>query len=562
MKNLGLYILLFILASCAVSDEINDPKDIDHTDYDQAFEFLKQSKVDSAFLSFNKAKELFSDLGDSLRAGSCLVQMAIIQTDQADYFGGQETSLEALSYLNADNPDHAVYLSANFNNLGIATYSLKDFHRALAFYDAAISHAVDSQSTLVYLNNKARVYHSMGEFDKAIEIYSRVIAGSEGTPRSYARLLTNMTLSRWRQDPQYHAAPEFITALRIREKAGDLAGRNSSYMHLCDYYENRSADSALLYARKFYATSLAIRNSDDQIRALYRLIRLSPHDSAKHYFETYKALSDSVQIARSTAKNQFALIRYEVEKNKADNLRLQKENAETAYQAARQRIWTGSAFTLAVLIVGGGVFWHKRRTQRLALEAQHRIDAHQLKTSKKIHDVVANGIYRVMAEIENQDTIDREGILDRLENMYETSRDISYETNGTAEAPQDYQERIAQLLKSFATASTKIIIVGNAFDLWEGVGMAVKAEVECILQELMVNMRKHSEATNVVVRFEKAAGQLRVLYNDNGVGLPNTFVKGNGLISTGSRIASLNGQINFVSEGEKGLKITVTLPIA
>src|SRR5690606_32400160 len=167
------------------------------------------------------------------------------------------------------------------------------------------------------------------------------------------------------------------------------------------------------------------------------------------------------------------------------------------------------AFTLAVLIVGGGVFWHKRRTQRLALEAQHRIDAHQLKTSKKIHDVVANGIYRVMAEIENQEEINREGILDRLENMYEKSRDISYETDEPAEALSDYHEQIAQLLKSFATASTKIIIVGNAFDLWEDVGTTVKAEIEYILQELMVNMRKHSGATDVVVRFEKAAGQLR-----------------------------------------------------
>src|SRR5690606_40601797 len=275
-------------------------------------------------------------------------------------------------------------------------------------------------------------------------------------------------------------------------------------------------DSALYYAHKMYSGAQLLHSADDQIRALYRLIRLSQPDAAKNYFETYKALSDSVQIARSAAKNQFALIRYEVEKNKADNLRLQKENAETAYKIARQRIWTGSAFMLAILLVGGGLFWHRRRTQRLALETQHRIDAHQLKTSKKIHDVVANGIYRVMAEIENQDKIDRDGILDRLENMYEKSRDISYETNGSAEVPQTYHERIAQLLKSFATASTKVIIVGNASDLWAGVDAPVKEEIECILQELMVNMRKHSEATDVVVRFEKEADELRISYHDNG----------------------------------------------
>src|SRR3546814_3604565 len=82
---------------------------------------------------------------------------------------------------------------------------------------------------------------------------------------------------------------------------------------------------------------------------------------------------------------------------------------------------------------------------------------------------VCSSDLRVMAEIENQGEINREGILDRLENMYEKSRDISYETDEPIGALQDYHERIAELLKSFATGITKIIIAGNAPDLWDGV---------------------------------------------------------------------------------------------
>src|SRR5690606_12068453 len=125
---------------------------------------------------------------------------------------------------------------------------------------------------------------------------------------------------------------DFHVALRIREKETDRWGLNSSYTHLSDYYAATRPDSALYYAHKMYSGAQLLHSADDQIRALYRLIRLSQPDAAKQYFETYKELTDSVNLARSAAKNQFALIRYEVEKNKAENLRLQHENSQKAYQ--------------------------------------------------------------------------------------------------------------------------------------------------------------------------------------------------------------------------------------
>lgn len=564
MKNLALHYFVFLVfSSCAPSDGRSDKQAVENAHYQAALAFLEQGQTDSAFRAFGLAKEIFVDNRDSVRAGYCLLQMAVMQSNEGDYYGGQETALEALSFFDATDPSHAQYLSAVYNNLGIATSSLRAYDQAIAFYDQAIQHSSDSLSTQTYLNNKARAFHSKGEYDKAISIYESIREDTDPQSVGYARLLTNLALARWRLDSHYHAAPHFLSALHMREKKRDLAGQGSSYMHLSDYYADRYPDSALHYAHKFYATAVAARHPDDRARALYRLVRLSPPDSAKHYFETYKQLTDSVHLARSSAKNQFALIRYEVEKNKAANLQLAHENAQRTYQVTRQRVWTGAVTLLAVVLLLGGRYGYKKRQQRLELESENRIRTHRLNTSKKIHDVVANGIYRVMAEIENRDEIDREGILDRLESMYEQSRNISYENDERTRAHQDDHERIAELLKSFATATTKIIIAGNAPELWSGFSTAAKTDIECVLQELMVNMRKHSQATDVVVRFEKTPdGQLHMLYSDNGVGLPDTFIEGNGLFNTGSRIERLHGQINFVSERGKGLKIEVKLPAA
>jgi len=311
-----------------------------------------------------------------------------------------------------------------------------------------------------------------------------------------------------------------------------------------------------------YNTAKKIQSADDQVYALSKLIELSPETESKEYFHTYQSLTDSLHQARAAAKNQFALIRYEVEKNKADNLRLQKENAEKINRLTRQRFFTGSLVFLLVLSVVGGRFWYRKRKQRLDLEAQHKIKASQLKTSRKVHDVVANGIYRVMSEIENKEDIDREGILDKLEGVYHKSRDISYEAEDSLPAEQSYAQQITELLTSFATAHQKVLIVGNESQLWDHVNENIKTEIRHVLQELMVNMRKHSHTDQVVIRFEKIDALLKIYYKDSGVGMKNVDSQGNGLKNTGSRIKNLDGEIIFVSEPGNGLKVEITIPIS
>lgn len=529
--------------------------------YDSAFNYLDQEKVDSAFLYFDRAKDMFIDQLDSLNAANCLIQMAITQTDCGDYFGGQETSLQALVLLNEKKASHNSSLASNYNNLGIATYNLVNYDQALAFYDLAIGFSEDSSCTRTYLNNKAVVYKEKKDYGAAISTYLLALNANGQSPKEYARILSNLARTKWLQNPGYDARPELFKALQIRLKERDLWGQNASYSHLADYYAKSQLDSALFYAGKMYAVAQKIKSSGDQIQALEKLIKLSPPDSIKPYFDTYRHLNDSVQLVRSAAKNQFAIIRYEVEKSKAENLMLQRENAEKAYQVNRQRIISWLIVFVTLVFAVGGFYWHKRRKERLELESQNRIKESQLKTSKKIHDVVANGLYRVMSEIEYQEGIDREGILDRLEDMYEKSRDISYEDSDHPLEQPDFGDKIANMLKSFATNDKKVLIVGNEAQLWQAIHVQVKVELEHVLQELMVNMRKHSHASLVVVKFAQQDGRLHVNYSDDGVGLPKTFRYGNGLRNTGNRIESLGGHITFDSVEGKGLKVQISFPL-
>ncbi|NGM64219.1 tetratricopeptide repeat protein [Sphingobacterium sp. SGR-19] len=529
--------------------------------FDIAYEYIEKGKADSSFFFFDEARQLFLESGDSLGVAKCLINMAITQKDQGDHFGAQETALQAVDYLDKSNPKHHIYLSTNYNNLGAATGKLNDFEQALAFYKLALQFSQDSLNSLIYQNNMAISYQNLKAYDKAVQIYTDIYHSVQHNRRQYARVLSNLARTKWLADPTYPAADELLTSLTIRKEETDQWGLHASYVHLTDYYAHTRPDSALWYARKMYDTANEIQSPDDQVYALSKLIELSPEGKAKEYFHTYQLLTDSLHQARAAAKNQFALIRYEVEKNKADNLRLQKENAEKINRLTRQRFFTGSLVFLFILSVLGGRFWYRKRKQRLELEAQHKIKASQLKTSRKVHDVVANGIYRVMSEIENKEAIDREGILDKLEGVYHKSRDISYEAEESFPAEQTYAQQITELLTSFANEQHKVLIVGNESQLWDDVNENVKTEIKHVLQELMVNMRKHSHTDQVIIRFEKTDAQLKIYYKDNGVGMKNVDSQGNGLKNTVSRMKNIEGQITFASELGKGLKVEIAIPI-
>ncbi|MEJ5090464.1 ATP-binding protein [Sphingobacterium faecium] len=560
LKRFSLYLYLIIFISCR-QQPLQKEMPIDNPAYDKAFEYLENGHADSSFYYFNAAKQVFLEQGDSLFVAKCLINMSITQHEKADYFGAQETALQAIPFLNENKTEHHAFLSMNYNALGMATDDIKDYPRAISFYEQAIKYSNDPQNTLVYRNNLAFSLLNNKKLEEAQQIYTDIIQGTHKSPAEYARVLSNLSRVKWLKDPTYSAINEMIIALKIREKERDMWGQNSSLSHITDYYEKRNLDSALIFAKRRYVMAKKIASPDDQIRALKKLIKLSPSDSTKYYFEIYNALNDSVQKTRLAAKNQFTMIRYEVEKNKADNLSLQRDNADKAYNISRQRMYTAGISIFSAVVIIGGIFWYKRRKERLQLEAQNRIKENQLNISIKIHDVVANGLYRVMTEIENRENIDRDGIIDRLEMMYEKSRDISYETEEAKSEQQDDHSQIAELLKSFVTENRKVIIAGNDAEQWARIHFDIKEQITCILQELMVNMRKHSQATNVIIRFDWDADLLRIYYSDNGVGMSESQVDGNGLRSIGNRIERLNGSITFINQEEKGVKIEVSIPV-
>ncbi len=81
-------------------------------------------------------------------------------------------------------------------------------------------------------------------------------------------------------------------------------------------------------------------------------------------------------------------------------------------------------------------------------------------------------------------------------------------------------------------------------------------------KELLNNIIKHSEASEVLIQLSMRNRQLSVIFEDDGKGFDPAMQDGEGmgLKNISSRISYLNGNLNFESSGS-GTTVSLDIPI-
>lgn len=83
-----------------------------------------------------------------------------------------------------------------------------------------------------------------------------------------------------------------------------------------------------------------------------------------------------------------------------------------------------------------------------------------------------------------------------------------------------------------------------------------------IVQEVLNNIIKHAEATEILIELFFTEESLSLLINDNGKGfVKEKLQSGNGFINMQKRAQSLNGLCEIFSQPGKGTSITIKIPL-
>jgi signal transduction histidine kinase len=96
--------------------------------------------------------------------------------------------------------------------------------------------------------------------------------------------------------------------------------------------------------------------------------------------------------------------------------------------------------------------------------------------------------------------------------------------------------------------------------VWSKIALEKQIGIYRVLQELLVNMKKHSGANLVMLSFEQTAKSLVIQYTDNGKGIDASQISKKGLRNAENRILALKGTFIFDTETDKGFKVTIQIP--
>jgi signal transduction histidine kinase len=502
----------------------------------------------SAYSFFENRIQKNLEAKDTISAIQDLRLVAIGQFDLGLFYDSEISAVKALRLLDNLKVSEVTVEAkmALYNQLGKLYRKLANYDFALEYYNKSLALAERSSDSITIMNNRANIRVDQLQFELAIEdleiVYQNSLTNKSVKNRN--RALSNLGFAQSKVDHP-DAFSNLETALNARLANEDTKGTYSSYAHLTEYYLDRNEkDNALTYANKAFEVAKLMNSASYIEDARKHILLLSDNTLVLDHLR----INDSITDANSTRENRFAAMKYDFIKERQraqeNELKIEKEKrSKLLYQA------------IGVFIVLLGVFVYFIIRSRHHKEKLQEVYHTEARISKKIHDEVANDLYHLMIKVQGQPQGNEE-VLDDLEGIYTKTRDISKEISAI-DVDHDYDILLNDLLDSYRSDDVTIITRHISKIDWDSMSEIKKTGIYRVLQELMTNMKKHSQASLVAVVFTKKNNKLIIEYSDNGVG--SDLKLKNGLLNTGNRMESIGGTISFDSQVNKGFKATMSI---
>tara|TARA_R110002051_G_scaffold64139_2_gene116782 strand:+ start:27997 stop:29850 length:1854 start_codon:yes stop_codon:yes gene_type:complete len=390
------------------------------------------------------------------------------------------------------------------------------------------------------------------------------------------------------------------------EKAEDFFLKADStslkYNHLGEFRQKvawqiahvKSLGNNLVEAKKYL--QLAKKNST-KLKDTFYFTRLASfiYEKKGNYDSAFYNLRKSVDIEyelgykNNTLETAILTVQNQTDKLKLDKLELASSNTKNRNLIILLAVLLGLGSVIAVLINK-----NSRRKQLLAeqeqtLEKQKvtsllkeqeliTIDAmvqgqekERLRVANELHDDLGSLMAAVKLQFNSLEASDKKGNLatfakteSLIDEAYGKIRAIAHAKNSGLIAKQGLLQAVNQMAEKVSVASNIQISVHD-----HGLDNRLENSLELtlfrIIQELMANVIKHAEATEMNIHITNHGDSLNIMAEDNGKGMVvnSGFIEseGMGLKSIDKRINHLNGTMNLESEIGKGTVIILDIPI-
>ena len=528
----------------------------------KAEELKAESQYDSAVAIFNFIKDKAESEDDTLYLMKSNLGIASV------FFFLQETKVARNYYRQIIKLSKAIndstHLNKSFYGIG-GTYQIDDnLDSAFYYYEMTLPYFIrekKDEDVALILSNLASLHYRKGEFDLAIEISlkSSKIAIELDFLQLYSSNLRFLGLVN-RVTQKYDDSQEYyFDAYRVadtnnflREKAEALFGLSKlsedqedypkalKYMRnhikvLEDMYVKGENDQILNLREKFYTAQLELESERQRTFALQQ----------KRY-KTIVLITSGVLVLIA-----FILI-YVFDQRRKNIAAIAGKNEELNKQEIDELLRKQEIASLQGVLEG-----QETERRRVAIDLHDRLGG--ILSMVKLH-------FSVVTESLNNDDQIRTKFMkasDLLDQATSEVRNISHNLLsgvltkfGLVPALEDLKEKISN------TGKLKVNLYSN--DLNEVLSAEQELQLYRIVQELLSNILKHSNAKEANIQLTKSDDSVNLIVEDDGIGFDIKEVNsksGIGLINLKARISKLNGKFYIDSGKGAGTTISIDIPI-
>ena len=516
------------------------------------------------------------------------MNISTLQSFENDFSGSEVSAIKALDALRSSKDLYKLH--AAYSQLGYISTELKDYEKALEYYNKALKLTLNNGQDLLLqklnsLNNIGNVYKHQNKDKLAIEKFQQAIDEIhlvEDNSFLYAILLDNIGYSKFKVKDFSNLPELYFQSLKIREGLKESVGIIYVKIHLSEFYlETKDTLNAKKYANEALTLSREVKNYRTVLAALKQTGVVDPEKSSD-YSEEYIKINDSLQNAERKIKDKFARIEYET-----DEIIQQKD--KLAEQNRNMIFFFGLVIMIGILLF---VIRNQRaRTRELLLKQvqqkanediynlmlfqQNKIEEgrvnEKIRIAQELHDGILGRLFGARLNLDSLNKRQDDAAIDsrnlyliELKNIEQDIREISHDLNREKSAVNNnFVGIVNNLIEQQENLSeAKVTFLIDMQIEWEKFDNTLKINLYRILQESLQNINKYAKAKNIKIEIQKSEKYLRMVIADDGIGFSvKKKSKGIGLQNMMSRAETSKGTLDIKSKPGKGTTITINVPI-
>lgn len=522
--------------------------------------YLYQNEHDLAFADFIEARKIYTELEDVCNLSITNLLIIEVLGNQKHKMVESKPFLDeyiSTSKLCGKPIDEAIA----YSKLAIVYLHVDDAQKAIHNFDKAIEIAKQLKDTLYatnFLFNKAAVYNTtLKQYDSALYLFKKTAPYyKKNQHQEYLSYNYNNQAQAYKNMGDYKAAIKYYhkaDSIPLREYS--LNTKKIFYKNMMDVYSKIGQfDTAFAYSQK-------LSDIKDSINETAQNVSMA---TIKEQYDNEKLRADKLEIETKRMQNRniaiglgggmvgVALIGFLMFKNSRRKQRIAEQQREIEIQKTEKILKEQELATIDAMIAG-----QEKERERLASDLHDSVGA-TIATAKLQFD----HINKNRGKLKNEDELFKKtGAL--LEDAYNEVRSMAHIRNNGVIAKNSLLPAVQKLVKSVSGVNDLTIELKD-FGLEERLENSLEIIVFRIIQELVTNIIKYSNATEASVSITRHKNMLSIIVEDNGRGFDirkTVTTEGMGLTNIERRVEHLEGSMEIDSTIGKGTTILIDIPL-